>query len=277
MSKPALILYLPVIHKAYIDFLNETKAEVDKVYLIDTEFVHTLYKYEPAINALNIKDAQDILKLFGFNNIKTFDAQTINIIQENKLIMIEDDVSRSLAEKYLGNAEIIWKKVFLRWDRSKVLSENKINSEHSSDPAKVGFMLDAYQEAEKSSDWWRQVGAVVTKDNKIVLKGYNRGMPDDHTPYQVGALRDYMEVGERPELASTIHSEQMVITEAAKLGISLKDLDMYVTHFPCAVCAKLIAASGIKNLYYGEGSSNADGETVLKSAKVTITNIPINK
>jgi len=49
---------------------------------------------------------------------------------------------------------------------------------------------------------------------------------------------------------------------------------MYVTHFPCPVCAKLIALSGIKKIIYSKGSSVFDGERVMKSRGVEIIKIP---
>ena len=83
--------------------------------------------------------------------------------------------------------------------------------------------------------------------------------------------------GERQDLASTVHAEQYIIAKAAREGISVNGLSMYVTTFPCPVCAKLIACSGIKNIYFGEGGSNFDAKKVLESAGVKINYVPIIK
>ncbi|MBL7150255.1 MAG: hypothetical protein ISS84_01385, partial [Candidatus Pacebacteria bacterium] len=48
---------------------------------------------------------------------------------------------------------------------------------------------------------------------------------------------------------------------------------LYLTHFPCSVCAKLIAYSGIKNLYFSEGASNLDGKKILELVGVKITRV----
>jgi dCMP deaminase len=45
---------------------------------------------------------------------------------------------------------------------------------------------------------------------------------------------------------------------------------LYVTVFPCPPCAKLIAYSGIKNVYCGGGYGVLDGEDILKSRGVKV-------
>jgi dCMP deaminase len=45
---------------------------------------------------------------------------------------------------------------------------------------------------------------------------------------------------------------------------------MYVTTFPCPPCAKMIAFSGVKKLYYAGGYGVLDGEAIMKSKGVEI-------
>ena len=113
-------------------------------------------------------------------------------------------------------------------------------------------------------------------DKKVLLKGYNRGLPDEYSACQLGDIRSYFKAGEKPDLYGTIHAEQLIISEAAKKGISVKGSDLYVTHFPCPVCAKLIAVSGIKKVYFSEGWSNYLGEKAIRSAKIDIIRV-LNK
>src|SRR6185369_15532026 len=110
-----------------------------------------------------------------------------------------------------------------------------------------------FKEAQKSSDMWRQVGAAIVKGKKIVLTAYNKHLPSDHTPYTNGDPRNNFHKGDHIEISSAIHAEAGLIAEAAKRGLKLKGLDMYATTFPCPPCAKLIAGSGIKTLYFAEG------------------------
>ena len=73
-----------------------------------------------------------------------------------------------------------------------------------------------------------------------------------------------------------MHAEAAVIAEAAKKGIATQGCDVYATTFPCPTCAKLIAAAGIKKLYYQDGYALLDGENVLKSAGVKIIKVKKN-
>lgn len=54
------------------------------------------------------------------------------------------------------------------------------------------------------------------------------------------------------EFGRSVHAEMAAITTAARLGIPLAGATMYVTTFPCHICARHIVASGIRHLYYIE-------------------------
>ncbi|GGK33038.1 anti-phage dCTP deaminase [Salinarimonas ramus] len=54
------------------------------------------------------------------------------------------------------------------------------------------------------------------------------------------------------EYGRIIHAEMNAITDAARLGISLKDATLFCTTFPCHLCAKHIIAAGIKRVVYIE-------------------------
>ncbi len=44
------------------------------------------------------------------------------------------------------------------------------------------------------------------------------------------------------------HAEASAISHAARVGIPTKDCRIYVTHWPCAECSKLIIQAGIKEV-----------------------------
>ena len=197
-------------------------------------------------------------------------------LKNEKIVLVQDEVSRNLAEKYFRENDIEWKSVFLRWDKSKVLAQPNLDDiSVSHDEFNVKMMQEAIKESRKSGDWWRQIGAVLVKNKEIILRANNKDLPSDHTPYQVGEARDFFKAGQNHEIANTIHAEQYIIAKAAKEGISVKDLAIYVTTFPCPVCAKMIACSGIKQVFFAEGGSNFDAKKVLESAGVKLANVPI--
>jgi len=76
----------------------------------------------------------------------------------------------------------------------------------------------------------------------------------------IAAVRDIMEddalrkskVMDLIEFGRVIHAEMSAITDAARLGIRLKDGKLFCTTFPCHICAKHIVASGIDTVVFLE-------------------------
>lgn len=101
------------------------------------------------------------------------------------------------------------------------------------------FMGTALLIATRSSCTRLQVGCVVVSGgqhaNRIIAAGYNGFLP--------GAPHE-SRVADGHEQA-TVHAEQNAIADAARRGVSLDGATVYVTHFPCINCAKILAASGI--------------------------------
>ncbi len=54
------------------------------------------------------------------------------------------------------------------------------------------------------------------------------------------------------EYGRIVHAEMNAITDAARLGIPLKDAILYSTTFPCHMCAKHIVSAGIKEVVFLE-------------------------
>lgn len=276
MNKKNLILYIPVIHKGYLDFLNKIQERISVVYIIDETFLEELSEFKPDIAAIGSNTVKLLLNKLGFENISILSKNNVKQLQNKELIFVQDEISRNLCDRYFKKEKVEWQSVFLRWDKDKILSEQPLKDiPFSKDSFDVEMMREAHKEAEKSSEWWRRIGAVLVKNKKILFRTYNKDLPSDHTPYQFGEVRDFLKPGERQDLASTIHAEQKIIAEGAKKGVSLEGTSLYTTVFPCPVCAKLIAFAGIKNLYFGEGGSNFDAKKVLDSLGVKITCIPV--
>lgn len=272
MEKKILILYIPVIHKGYLDFFKQIQDRISIIYIINEALLEELSEIKPDIAAIDADTVKNLLNKIGFGNISILSRDKIEELKNKELILVQDEISRNLYDKYLKKEKVEWQSVFLRWDKDKILSEQPLkNIPISKDSFDVEMMKEAYKEAEKSSEWWRRIGAVLVKNKKILFHAHNKDLPSDHTPYQVGEVRDFFKPGERQDLASTIHAEQKIISQAAKKGVSLEGASLYATTFPCSVCAKLIAFSGIKKLYFSEGGSNFDAKKVLDSAGVKIT------
>lgn len=108
----------------------------------------------------------------------------------------------------------------------------------------MGFAAHA---AKKSKDP-TQVGAVlVGPDGEIRLTAYN-GPPK-------GVL-DAPERRERPaKYLFSAHAESNLISFAAREGIRTAGCTVYVTHSPCAACARTLVQAGVQTVYYGGGTT----------------------
>ena len=265
-----LLLSMPVVHRGYLDFFDRVKGRVKEIGVLDSAFIAECSQSKPDIAAIEPSVIVALLKGLEYERVTLFTRKDLDRLKGRQVVLVNDQLSRRFADIYLERSTIQWESVFLRWDRDTVFATNDVLATEDMSPENIAFMEEAYREAVKSSDWWRQVGAVIVKDGEIILRAYTTGIPDDHEPYKVGAVRDFLQPGERPELASTIHAEQLLVARAAKEGVSLSGGSLYITHFPCSVCAKIISQSGIAVCYYGEGSSNIDGKNVLESAGIRV-------
>lgn len=94
-----------------------------------------------------------------------------------------------------------------------------------------------------------QVGAVLTKDTRIVSLGYN-GPPagthncDEEWP-ETGCPRD-----SKGSCSLALHAEQNAILYASRNNVSIEGCTLYVTLSPCIVCARVIFSTGIKKVFY---------------------------
>ncbi len=267
-----LVLYVPALHQGYLDLFRRFSGEVHGVYILGEDLIAELMPFGKEIRALDPEDAAWLIKRTGFfRSVSVVASETISVIEGNPVVLIDDEMSRRLVGKYLVGRRCVFESVFLRWDEKNVFtmdpSQNVLVSTNGFDRR---MMTLAASEAGKSSDWWRRVGAVLVSREVAKLFEHNRHLPSEHTPYIVGDPRDFISPGEHSEVCSAIHAEQAIIAEAARQGISLDGASLYVTVFPCPVCAKLIACSGIKSLFFQTGHSTVDGENILRSAGVGV-------
>ena len=105
------------------------------------------------------------------------------------------------------------------------------------------YMKMAELAATRSTCLRRNVGAVIVVDNHAVATGYN-GAPKGvkHCAEIGGCLREKLNIpsGQRHELCRALHAEQNAIIQAAAMGHAVEGGTIYITHQPCAICAKMI-------------------------------------
>lgn len=112
------------------------------------------------------------------------------------------------------------------------------------------FMATALLMSTRSPCERLHVGAVIVssgdRKNRIIAAGYNGFLPG--TPH-VSRVRDGHE-------QATVHAEQNAIADAARRGSSVEGCVMYVTHYPCITCAKILASAGIAEVRYHSDYNN---------------------
>lgn len=268
-----IIAYVPVLHEGYRKLFS---AHHDaSLYILGTEliseFAHLskeIRQLDPvlikkAIESWDILPAVEVLGTQKLSELST---------KECIIVMPDEDIMHELVEKYLADKKIIFDTIFLRWDKHKSMEEKPVEADQKISREK--FDQEVIQqlkiEAEKSSDFWRRIGAAIVKDGKVIFSTHNEHAPSPHSPYAEGDPRNNFHKGIGIEYSTALHAEAALIAEAAKTGTALEGASLYVSTFPCPVCAKQIAYSGIKKLYYTGGYSILDQERILRSQGVEI-------
>lgn len=274
--KTVMILYVPVLHNGYLRLFRDYRNGVETLYILGRDLIREFTFLEEEIRAVDPGIMAEVIRSLGFfqqveilDKIKLSDISSIR--SDCEIIAADEGISRRLAAKYFSNHAVRFLPVFLRWDEQNIFSKHDVKCDRvSEEPFDRGMMAAAVKEGGKTSDWWRQGGAVVVRDGNILLQAHNNHLPSEHTPYVLGDPRDFIKAGEASEISSALHAEQAVIVEAARRGQSLEGTSLYVSVFPCPVCAKLVAKAGFKQCFFGSGHASLDGEAVLKSAGVGI-------
>jgi len=269
--KKIIILYVPVLHAGYLRFLEKHK-NVDTLYLVGKTIAKEFNGFAKEIRQIDPEKMRVIIEACGLHHsVKILESGSIPQENITEIITADDTISLGATEKYFPNVKRRVDSIFLRWDEKNVYSQKPVSFGRISNCDFDQSVIELIQkEAEKSSDWWRHVGAAIVKDKKILLISHNQHLPSEHTSYALGDPRDFIEVGKNSELSSALHAEQALIAEAARRGVSLERTSIYVTVFPCPVCAKMIAYSGIRKVFFSSGHASFDGETILKAKGVEL-------
>lgn len=130
-----------------------------------------------------------------------------------------------------------------------------------------------------------KVGAVIVKDDRILSYGYN-GMPkgfDNNCEDEITKREEYYidNGGESYPIVTTsyvtkpevIHAEINAIAKVAASNDSTKGATIFITHAPCADCAKMIIASGIETVNYITSYRDETGINMLKNANIIVTKL----
>ncbi len=270
-SSVAVVAYVASPHDGYLQFFRAHTGAV--LYVLGREFIDRctpLRRHLPGNAPEDVARMVHALGIFTDVQILT-QSNVLGLRQYKELVLPDEDVSRALAQEYLHECNVRfdgrWR---LRWHKDAAL-EGRIPTgeiQISHEEFAVDLMEGARDLAERSPDWWRQIGALLVRDGKIILSAHNRHHPHEQIAYVLGDPRSNFEAGERIDMSVSGHAEAALIAIAARKEIRTEGCDMFVTTFPCIPCATSCALSGLRRLYYAEGYSQIHGADTLRAAGV---------
>lgn len=132
------------------------------------------------------------------------------------------------------------------------------------------FMSQSLLISTRSSCERLSVGAVVVRDRRVISAGYNGSVSGDlHCSENGCKVID-------GHCVRTVHAEVNAILQCAKFGVMTDGADIYVTHFPCLQCSKVIIQAGIKRLYYlHDYNNNEYAIELLKHSAIQIKKVDL--
>jgi len=270
-----VLLYLPVIHAGYEAFLRK-HSDAAGILLLGPGFTADYPSLAKDIRALPAARAAGYLRLIsGDASIRVVEpAELAGAVTGDPLVLPDEEVMRDIADRYgLGTGRrLVFDRTFLRWDRDWATARAPVSFDGEITAAELPRELlgRAQALAGRSSDWWRQVGAVAARAGQVLGCAWNHHRPTEYAPYLNGDPRDAFERGVRADLSTAIHAEASLIATAARDGTSLAGADLYTTTFPCPACARLIAEAGFARCFFAGQYSVLDGEETLRARGISL-------
>lgn len=167
---------------------------------------------------------------------------------------------------------------------------------HSNPTLKETLMAAAYTSGRRSRCIKRKVGAVIADQyDQIISSGFNgvpRGLKecsvlygkcyrDMKRPEVAKRISDSLHLDDGSaaieaitknvkllELCRVLHGEESAILNLVGRGVDLTSSTMYVTTYPCNLCANKIVQAGIKKVVYFEPYPVEEAKKIFKEANV---------
>lgn len=256
----------------------EQNPSFRSLFILDDTILDGFREIQKDIRRLKPSLARQSLVAWNlFHDISVADEGSLRTLNDADIIVLmpDEDISHAVAKRYFPDASTRYASVFLRWDRHKSNAEDPVDADVtvSTEELSAALLDEAQQEAEKSSDIWRRVGALIARDGHVISKAHNQATPTVHSSWMYGDPRNNYSKGADIEKSVFMHAEARLIAMAARQGQSLEGADMYVTTYPCPPCAMLIAESGIKRLFFAGGYAILDGRNILEAKGIEIIRV----
>lgn len=134
------------------------------------------------------------------------------------------------------------------------------------------YMSLAYEQASKANCKKKSVGCVlVSAEGNVVARGYNTtilGHPCN-TPTECNAQNTEID-----DYCNAIHAEQAALINRESMQ---QPINCYTTVAPCIECAKLLAAAGVKAVFYDKPCRQKYPKIYLQTLRDPIFMYDINE
>lgn len=277
-----VLLYMPVIHRGYLEFLERhASREWDCVLLgkkalgaLGSDDMEYVLRKDMAIRGLDESLVRDFIRSRDlYRSVELLDPDH-NYRPVLSVVAPDEDVTQLAAKRFFPNAVITADTHRLRYDRIGSKREDPVPAVTCcSDHATRTLMGVAVTEAGKSKDWWLSVGAIISRGGIPLLTAYNAAALDPDLVNILGDPRSAFSRGVNTEDTLAAHAERRLVARAAKLGLSLLGTDAYVTHFPCVPCAESLAEAGVKRLFFKQGYSRLEAAELLQAKGIEIIQV----
>lgn len=146
------------------------------------------------------------------------------------------------------------------------------------------LMETAFLWATRSTCSRLAVGAVIHRDGRILVQGYNgapAGLPHCDHRCNCGYFQMHRDAlgpasghtddcHSQPKFCRAVHAEQNAIAWAARVGVRLEGSEMICTHQPCVACARSLINAGVEKVLFVEPYRLMDGLDLLHEAGIEV-------
>lgn len=125
-----------------------------------------------------------------------------------------------------------------------------------------------------------RIGAVLTRDNRILATGYGGAPSGLPSCDEVG--HDLVEINGRKSCVRTVHAEHNALLYASRYGVKIEGSTLYTTASTCRDCALACIQSGVKRICYAGtyvGARGGGNEVIamLEQYGVKVDHVPLDE
>jgi len=281
-NKKIAIAYVPVLHQGYLTYIQELAEKgIQELFLVSDDILSSHEELDYINRKDRIRAVPHDVMLSVLQKCTSIQVTSLTLTailklhDENvRIYTPREDINEFIIETYFGGYSVVYENVFLRYHKNNLGDDKKPDGiEISLSTFEKEVVQQVCLEAEKSSDWWRQVGAAIVKDDTVIAIAHNEHMPDEELPNIYGDTRSLFKKGDHINYVTSAHAEAAAIAYAAKHGISTEGATLITTDFPCPYCARVVAKSGIAKIYYQKGYDVLGGGQFFKDMGIEIFQI----